>query len=517
VGALRDPAEARTVCNEIVDLYLTRIKGLIKQFSWESLIKEFISQHEAYWHLKAYERITTPTNIECYTDVGSHVARLSKDLVLAEETAVALRLLIEMVAAEPPGGNSFVSMRDADRLVAMAHHVISWGTLSDDIRLGIMNYQLSILPSGRVGVESKDPAQVWKPFKAAKTLENIESDIRDFAKHFHSEERTKLESQLAGRIERPFQAEFGLSWTEQVRFCQHLTVLGLKLETPCPSLPKSQLKAEILKPLGWLEGDFNSALELFSLQPRRSWEKAPSGFDAKEDIWPWRTNRRLSYLRRPLIIGPGQHDDPSVVWGPRHVDEALRNLFGLVYSGRYKVRMNSAKEMRDLLTDIQQNASKEFVREVGKWLEAHTDHEVHLEVPIRQGKPLHSDKNLGDIDVLCIDREEKSILSIECKKVNFGRNPREIANELGRFLGSDERTGQSWVEKHKRRDEWLRGNLELVESVYGLQKGAWKVISVFLISEAISASYLREMPLQFLSFPGLQREGFAVFEREGTA
>jgi len=517
VGELHDAAEAVAVCNELGDLYLSRIKSAIQVFSWESLLREVIAQHEAYWHMRAYEEITTATSIECYGDVDSHVARLVRDLTRAEETAVALRLLIEIIAAEPPIGRKLVSMAEADRLVAMASHLINWGMLSDHIHLGIINYKLSILPSGRIGVDPKDSTGAWEPFTAAKTLENVELDISDFAKHFRSEPSAPSDPALIDCLEKAFAAEFGMTRTDIIRFFRTLTAIGFELRTASAALPKSELTAQMQKRLGLHEDYLNPLLNLFSLQPRPKWEKAPNGFNEREDIWPWRYNRRLSYLRRPLVVGSDPKNDPLVCWGPRHVDEALRNLFGLVETGRYKLQPNSSKDMSDLLSEIEGNASKKYVRDVKEWLEGSSAWEVHAEVPIRPGKPLHADDNLGDIDILCIDRGEKRIFSIECKNVNFGRSPREIANELEKFLGKDDAKKQSWIEKHQKRHEWLEAHLELVIQVYALDTGSWQVASLFLISEEISATYLRQMPWPFLSFPRLRREGLAALATAVTS
>ena len=110
------------------------------------------------------EELATPTNIECYGDVIPYLQRLISDRMSAEHAAEALRLLIEIVSAEPPLGDRRLSMEDLDALVAMAYHLINWATLSDHIALGILEYRLSILDSGRIGVEKKGPKEVWDPF-----------------------------------------------------------------------------------------------------------------------------------------------------------------------------------------------------------------------------------------------------------------------------------------------------------------------------------------------------------------
>ena len=71
----------------------------------------------------------------------------------------------------------------------------------------------------------------------------------------------------------------------------------------------------------------------------------------------------------------------------------------------------------------------------------------------------NQDSNHSDIDVLAIDEKSEIIYSIECKNLNFGRNAREMANEIIRlYHGSDGE--DSWILKHKKRNQWLKENFE---------------------------------------------------------
>ena len=144
-GILADVEQCKSVCRELGDIYFRRIRELLSAFSWESLLTTFIVQHEAYCHRKVVEELATPTNIECYGDVIPYLQRLISERMNAEHAAEALRVLIEIVSAEPPPGNRPLNMEDLDMLVAMAYHLINWATLSDHIALGILDYRLSIL------------------------------------------------------------------------------------------------------------------------------------------------------------------------------------------------------------------------------------------------------------------------------------------------------------------------------------------------------------------------------------
>lgn len=511
-GILADVEQCKSVCGELVDIYLSRLKELLSKFSWESLLTTFVAQHEAYCHRRVEEELATPTNIECYGDIIPRLQWLISDRMNAEYAAEALRLLIEVVSAEPPQGNRSLSMEDLDTLVAVAYHLINWAILSDHIALGILDYRLSILASGRIGVEKIGPQEVWDPFIKAKTVEGVEEAIREFDRRFVIPSPDEHESAGTTAFDPAFKAEFGLTLADIADFHRFFTGLGFMQDSSAASLPVSHLPQIIARDLGWPDDKIRTALDLFTLRPRPKWEKAPAGFFAREDIWPWRHNRRLSYLRRPLVKGPGSDQDAVIFWGPRHVDEALRHLFGLVYTGRYKKQSDTSKEMADLISSLRKEASEKFVGDVVDWLNSQTGWTTKQEVKIGPGEVLEAPKDLGDVDVLCLDIRHRRILSIECKNVNFARNPREIANELERSILGEKEPEDSWVGMHQKRHQWLEGNCAAVQAAFRLAEIPLFVKSFVITSAEIPSAYVRNMPLPFLSFSYLQRQGIRALE-----
>src|SRR5208337_2083091 len=310
-----------------------------------------------------------------------------------------------------------------------------------------------------------------------------------------------------------FQAEFGLTFSEIGAFHRFFTSLGFAKGSPVVSRPDSELRGLISRDLGWTDHRVATAFDLFSLKSRQKWEEAPQGFTERDDIWPWRHNRRLSYLRRPLIQVPITEKGSVIFWGPRHVDEALRNLFGLVYTGRYKLQADSSEEMERLIASLVEKASADFVTEVINWVGQHSHWTCHQEVKIGPGEVLEAREDIGDVDVLCLEAGPRRILSIECKNVNFARNPREIKNELERSILGKKDPDDSWVGRHQKRHQWLEQNCLAVQAVFALEEMPLQVKSLVLTSEEIPSAYVREMPLPVLSFSQLRREGIQALER----
>jgi hypothetical protein len=103
---------------------------------------------------------------------------------------------------------------------------------------------------------------------------------------------------------------------------------------------------------------------------------------------------------------------------------------------------------------------------------------------------------------------QRRLLSIECKNINFARNPREIKNELQRF--GDKDPLDSWVGLHQKRHQWLKNNYQVVDTLFSLKGKPLHVESFLLTSEEIPSAYIRSIVLPVVSFSRLQREGIQV-------
>jgi len=197
-----------------------------------------------------------------------------------------------------------------------------------------------------------------------------------------------------------------------------------------------------------------------------------------------------------------------VFWGPRHAEESCKQLFGIISEGRYKIQDNSSGEMKSLIGRIHRRTGKKFTAKVKNWFDNNTDWLIDLEVPINPGAHLKSEDDLGDIDILAINKDNNRIYVIECKGVASARNPHEMANELERFIEGS----KSWSNKHVRRDRWLRKNIKQLCTLYRLNNEDFDIISIILSSEELPTGYLGRICPPLISFPYLERKGISALD-----
>lgn len=503
IGAIFNKKTKVKLCDNIVDLYYKELKSYLRKFNGKLLLEKLIGSNEAICNKRASAKLEIAPLIGCYSDIPSMVKKTIANFKEIEKIALTTRTLIEIIAAELPKGNQKISMDDMDKILAITYHIINWANLRDDINFDLYNIDLEILKSGRIGVDVTEIGDIWDPFVKSKTLENVEIDLDNFKLYYEPEYNS--EEVLEDKVNFAFKDEFGLTLNQIHEFNNILIKIGLEQESPFTSLQMSELKSRTKKELGWDDKKFQIAINIFSLKKRKAWEEPPKGFN-NSDIWPWRFNRALSYLRRPLITVSESENNPTIFWGLRHVDEAEKFLVNLIMSGQYKTNENTAKKMNLLVGNIREERGNKFTKKVKKWFEKNTLFEIHSEIDIGPNEVLEYNIKLGDIDVLVIDRENKRIFSIECKHIFYGRNPSEIKNEIERFIGKKE-GDNSWINKHSKRHKWLNENKNMLASVFELESDDFQIFSIILTVREIPSTYLRKMPLPFISFTKLRREG----------
>jgi hypothetical protein len=108
-------------------------------------------------------------------------------------------------------------------------------------------------------------------------------------------------SRLIEDIDRAAEAELGLTITELMEFLAEGINAGSRRPGSAKISPHADFVAEMASGLNWDTSKIDRAFELLSLRPRGPFLTPPPPFRAA-DVYPWRFNRALSYLRRPFLV-----------------------------------------------------------------------------------------------------------------------------------------------------------------------------------------------------------------------
>lgn len=501
-GRLLNNEEKNKLFHELVDIYYKRLLEFVSKFDKNSLLELALAYNEGVWNKREFIKITTPTATECFPN-STCLIELSKDAWKIDSTALALRTLIEMLSAQKYNEGKIPGLDDLDKVMALAHHVVNFGFFSDDIKNQIIDHQVKILGNKRIGIEPGPKEKLLNDFLENKMKETIKSSKETFYRYF---EGTKDEKQEVDEIfNNAFMAEFSISIEEFTNLIIITRRLWEKEKPVYNKIELSEFRSVLKKMLKCTDDKVDNIINNFSLSERDGWENPPEGF-SKNDIWPWIYGRRLSFMRKPFIIENIDGKLKFIIWGQRHLEESFRYTLYNILSGRLNSNFVNSEEMKSYIGGINKRQGDEFEKQVVKYFRGNISFLIDERVEIKPGKKLDAEKDLGDIDVLIISN--KIIYQIECKNVNFGRNQREVANELKRFT-----TGDNWINKVKKRENWLKNNIEKIKKTYNLNDSSYIVKSVFVVSTEIPTKYLLEdESIPFITFDKIQSEGFNAIE-----
>ncbi len=245
-------------------------------------------------------------------------------------------------------------------------------------------------------------------------------------------------------------------------------------------------------------------LHLLILNKRESISKAPNGFK-QDDIYPWKYNRALSYLRKPVLEIQQQHGEVYYHWSFRHIYSSWQNLKYLTFTGKLKAKEGGLLDK--YLSKVNDEKGKLFRNQMALWLTENTSLKIVAhEVKINPTGHLKAEKDFGDVDILAINDEQKIIFSIECKNTTGARVIHEMKTELESYFGRGDKSKK--IQKHVGRDKWLAQNVKSLE-LFVSNPENFRIISFVLTSNELPVAYLKKhnSPLPIISFSKLKREG----------
>lgn len=509
IGEIETKEERQIFANKIAtEVLLNLLREKLKLYDTPELLKILIGKHESLVHKREEIRIHTPTRIACFVSETRQAEDLEESMGRLSRTTVAIRGIIEHITAEPYFGTSPLSTTAVDELIGIMDQIIAWGSTSDHIYFNLFDTRIGRLKSGRIGTDKKIHNDVFDPYHKSKASENVVDAIGTFKQVFS--QNNKVEGQkIPENLDDAFKTDYGITFTRICDFIDGLAVIGFSQPQDFACLPFDSLYNQINQgTFKFDQEEFDHAVSFLSLNHRGNVNTIPEGYQ-DIDIHPWRFNRLLSWMRRPLLIIE-ENGVKMAYWGARQVLASRIYLAEQCQMDRFRV-LKGEKAVKKVLGEFAQIRGDALVKKVVDAIDP-----TNLFIVTDQfigPKNEHELKNIkliGDIDVLIIDQNLKRISSLECKAMAPSRNIREMVEESGKLFGSHDKKG--WIDKHMERDEWLKANLHQITEKYGIDVTGYEVQSYFVTEEDMLTPYLREMdlPLPFLSSYTIQKDGYAA-------
>jgi hypothetical protein len=505
VGMPRGPVpegKRTDIVGSAVDFFYGELERMVAGLSPEGLLETLTAYNERLLNEYAQQALRMPTWVECFGTESEMIGRLRREVPELSDASLATRFIIEYVVARQPQGEKLLSLATYDRLVALASRIINWGFTSDAIHYRIGDHELEVSGSGRLVVRDVNTQTGHERFMDLHLSSELYRTKEGFELHW---ERPAAQPRgQPEKMNRASTAEFGLSLDALTDFLLEASRLGTGDVGEPRVLAVEDFIVKIRGRLGWHRRHVEQAYELFSLRPRSSFLKPPEPFEST-DVYPWRFNRRLSHLRRPLLVRVSEQTE-EIVWGPKACFRAALYLSELCFEGRLKAK---SKAMQSVISDLNHQRSESFNDAIAEYLADKTSLPVERRVKKIAGRRLQRQpgQELGDIDVLIVDSKRRLLLAIETKDLAFARTPAELTNEL-RTTFATGNSKPSAADRHLERAAWLRENLLLTLGWLGitgaLAKKRWRVEPLMVVDHELRSPYIADCPLPVFSFLELQ-------------
>lgn len=474
--------------NDAVGYLFNKFEQIIRDLESpkDALIK-CMGHYESIIKKREEAKFTMVTSTYCFP-TNNILDFLKEEDQKLNQVSVSLRFVIEYLGAvnlpEGVGAKKF-SKATFDELVAIVSQIIHLANYSDLVRYNLTNLKISLLPSKRIGFGNR---QIYEEasikYLNTNILEILDAANEKFNRYWNVQEGgQESKANFIEKINQPFKAEFGVSFEQYLKFMNSLIDITYIYETDICSLTKVDFVREVKDITGFTESIIERFIELLVLPKRKKFLKVNKP-NTINDVVPWKFNRELSYLRKPII-----NINELFIWSKKHVFIAMHQLLSLCLGGRLKAK---SKMMKEFISSIQNIDGSNFNDEVFKLF---TDDSIIVDKQVKKigNKKIASEDglDLGDIDVLVINPRKKIILLLECKDLSVARNVYEISNELiNVYQGTDVK--RSIVQKHQRRYEWIKSNLSNLLERYNLGelKIKWTIKPVVVLSQAMVTPHL---------------------------
>lgn len=489
--------EKLNISYKVINTLIAKISSSLKLYNTIELLEFTMLRHEALLNENSFKKIRLVTYFECFKNYEDAFNKFTSEESKNIRTALATRNLIEFIAAEPNKGNKKPNDNDIDFLVALLDEIIFWGSLADSIKFDLDNPEMGLLASGRIGINYDFYERINNFTNEHKKDEHYESTIFFNEENHNEAYETPLPEDYYDTVDKAFESDLGITIPVINAVFFFLSHNCLKEENSVSIIEENQFKEILKKECKISEIEYNSLIEHFVITPRGNILHPPKTYQYS-DIQPWRYNRPLSYLLKPII-----KIDNKFIYSARHLSAVYENYLAKFMEGAIKYD-KKYKKLNKLQANRNNIKGKEFRNEVYLWLSQKTSLEViPYEFKITQKI---ANKEYGDVDVLAFDKINNIIYSIECKNTKQAKIIYEYYTNSKNYIDDK-------LPLHDNRRIWLENNLNKLSEIFKYDFSDFKVKSILVSSYQLPLNLIKDIEnVEIYSLSEIKRKN--IFSNE---
>lgn len=457
-----------TICTQIVGFLYEKLKSEVNKFSKLGFYESIYHDLEIIMYQMMLTQKRYAANLACYPEKSDLFEKAYHNM---NDSSISLKFLLEYIAACPPQGDMPLGEMDYEYLLSICSLIIEWAHSADLFHYKMIDNDLEMLGSGRIGFK-KEKVEKLANSNLIAAKKKLNETSNPYIDKFFAKDTVNLEL-----LDNAFSCENGYTFTEFSKCINELISFGESIKGEIKKYKfsdivtaiseKSSIKIEIVEKI----------INDLSLTEREDFLNPKEPFD-KNDVYPWKFNRRLSINRRPLI-----KSEDIIIWGNRQLYHTLLFTYDIICDGRYKA---ISLEMKSYIGQIANNRGECFNNQVYEKINKFGCFIVRKMVKKINGVKIANESNqdLGDIDVLVINPKKRKIIVIETKDFSFAKSPYELNQQYSNiFCDKDKKLCH--ITRHKKRVDWIEKHVDDIIKDFSLEPFHWKVEDALVVSEPI--------------------------------
>ena len=479
--------------NQVVEFLFKLLEKEVSKFSPYNLVEIIYSDLEETLYKIKITEVRYASDILCYPESHKDSLKTVNEL---NKLSIALKFLIEYVSAQPPKGEEVLGIGNYEYILAICSTLIEWAYKNDLYYYEIFNTPIRILNSGRIGFNRESFEKLYDITEKFRNEQMFLNSLGSKKKTLDIDKEKYI-----AKLDEAFLSCFGYSFKQFYLFIFKMIELSKESGGIICVMKKEQILSYFSSIPDLSGGIIEKILDNISLKERDSYLVKPV-----EEVYPWRFNRKYSFLRRPVII---RNDD--YIWGNKNLYHTYLYTIDLIFKGKLKTENTI---MQKLIGTISNERGKLFNESVVEYLKTIKEFNVYENVKKINRKKIEFVRGqaLGDIAVLIIDKEKSVIYVAEVKQFNFSRNPYEMHQEYSKmFVDTDKK--KCFATKHSLRVKWIKENIEELKNYYSLIGNSWKVIGLFIVDDLLVSTRAYNQSINVITYEELSLSNIRKFKK----
>lgn len=485
--------ESKKIMIRVSNYILAEIKKLLTVMDTKQLLTSLFDLHHAmiYWSKltqRRYESLSkaysfldaTFDNQFDYVNEYSEMNTLTQGMI---ETIV-------LNGIHNIGGK--IELEKLDRLFALMHFSLKMGVYMDQLGEKVRGSELTILKNGRLVMPRPVIDKLNAYFYRLRELSMINPDLYT---RLHNLIPTSTIDTDDETFVKAYKSQFGISFEKYCKILSASINYAKANNKPVMVLPKEMFFGKVCAGI-FDEEEVKAFMANFVLA-----KELNNGDLRFSDKWVQRFNRPVQITARPWTLF-----EDNIYYSTKTLYESWMIRVERLNNGTV---VNTTPEMQALVSKVNNEKGHEFTLNIKRLYESLSIDNLYVaaELEIMPGKLLNAPQQLGDIDVLLINKNTKQIICIEAKNFSESRTAYELMQQNRKIVTKE-------LSHVIDRDLWCKDNVNKFKSYVPEVNAQFSVKTIFLTYHENAYKYFeheQENDITFLSAVEIVENPMIVF------